>query len=64
MRRTCSDSEAHLHHHLAEFDFQCNNRSKLGVEENARAAMALKGMEGKRLTRFDSPAFFSLATLG
>ena len=43
-------SEAHLHRYLAEFDFRYNNRSKLGVEDAARAAMALKGMEGKRLT--------------
>jgi transposase-like protein len=45
-----SVSEAHLHRYLAEFDFRYNNRSKLGVEDTERAALALKGVEGKRLT--------------
>jgi len=45
-----SVSEAHLHSYLAEFDFRYNNRSGLGVEDAARAAKALKGTEGKRLT--------------
>jgi len=45
-----SISEAHLHRYLMEFDFRYNNRSKLGVEDAARAAIALKGAEGKRLT--------------
>ena len=45
-----SISEAHLHRYLAEFDFRYNNRSKLGVEDAERAALALKGIEGKRLT--------------
>ena len=45
-----SISEAHLHRYLAEFDFRYNNRSKLGVEDTERAALALKGIEGKRLT--------------
>jgi transposase-like protein len=49
-----SISEAHLHRYLAEFDFRYNNRSKLGVEDDMRAAMALKGIEGKRLT-YDQP---------
>ena len=43
-------SEAHLGRYLAEFDFRHNNRSKLGVEDDERAALALKGIEGKRLT--------------
>jgi hypothetical protein len=43
-------SEQHLHRYLAEFDFRYNNRSGLGVEDIERAARALKGIEGKRLT--------------
>jgi hypothetical protein len=43
-------SEAHLHRYLKEFDFRYDNRSKLGVEDTERAAKALKGAEGKRLT--------------
>jgi hypothetical protein len=43
-------SEAHLHRYLAEFDFRYNNRAKLGVSDGERAAKALKGIEGKRLT--------------
>ena len=43
-------SEAHLHRYLAEFDFRYNNRSVLGVTDGERAAKALKGIEGKRLT--------------
>ena len=45
-----SVSEAHLHRYLKEFDFRYNNRSGLGVEDAERAAKALKGVEGKRLT--------------
>jgi transposase-like protein len=45
-----SISEAHLHRYLKEFDFRYNNRSKLGVEDAERAAKAVKGAEGKRLT--------------
>ncbi|WP_027055703.1 IS1595 family transposase [Mesorhizobium erdmanii] len=45
-----SVSEAHLHRYLSEFDFRYNNRSGLGVEDAERAAKALKGAEGKRLT--------------
>ena len=43
-------SEAHLHRYLKEFDFRCNNRSKLGVKDTARVAKIIKGTEGKRLT--------------
>ncbi len=42
--------EKHLHRYLAEFDFRYNNRSALGIEDGERAAKALKGIEGKRLT--------------
>jgi transposase-like protein len=43
-------SEAHLHRYLAEFDFRYNNRSGLGVKDEARAVKAVMGAEGKRLT--------------
>ena len=43
-------SEAHLDRYLAEFDFRYSNRAKLGVTDGERAALALKGIEGKRLT--------------
>jgi hypothetical protein len=43
-------SEAHLHRYLAEFDFRYSNREKLGVDDAARAARALKGAKGRRLT--------------
>jgi transposase-like protein len=42
--------EKHLHRYLAEFDFRHNNRSALGVTDGERAALAMKGIEGKRLT--------------
>ena len=42
--------EKHLHRYLAEFDFRYNNRVRLGFEDGARAALAIKGAEGKRLT--------------
>jgi hypothetical protein len=42
--------EQHLNRYLAEFDFRQNNRAKLGVDDEARAAKALKGIVGKRLT--------------
>ena len=50
-----SVSEAHLGRYLAEFDFRYSNRVKLGIDDAARAAKALKGIEGKRLT-YDQPA--------
>jgi transposase-like protein len=43
-------SEKHLHRYLREFDFRYSNRSALGVEDTERAELALKGVEGKRLT--------------
>jgi transposase-like protein len=42
--------EKHLHRYLAEFDFRYSNRAAVGVEDGERAAKALKGIEGKRLT--------------
>jgi transposase-like protein len=42
--------EKHLHRYLAEFDFRYNHRVRLGYNDGERAALAIKGMEGKRLT--------------
>lgn len=43
-------SEKHLHRYLAEFDFRYSNRVALGVNDGERAVLAMKGIEGKRLT--------------
>ena len=43
-------SEAHLARYLCEFDFRYNYRIALGVDDTARAARALRGAKGKRLT--------------
>lgn len=43
-------AEHHLHRYLAEFDFRYSNRSALGVEDAARAVIALLGFKGRRLT--------------
>ena len=40
-------SEAHLHRYLVEWDFKWNTRK---LKDGERAALALKGAEGKRLT--------------
>ena len=42
--------EQHLQRYLDEFAFRYSNRSKLGIEDAERAAIALKRGEGKRLT--------------
>ena len=42
-----SVSEAHLHRYLTEWDFKWNTRK---MKDGERAAAALKGIEGKRLT--------------
>ena len=42
--------ERHLHRYLSEYDFRYNNRVALGVNDEARAELALKGVVGKRLT--------------
>jgi transposase-like protein len=49
-------SQQHLGRYLAEFDFRYNNRSALGVEDEARSERAMRGIVGKRLTYRDSPA--------
>jgi transposase-like protein len=40
----------HLDRYLAEFDFRQNTRAKLGIDDETRADIALKGFAGKRLT--------------
>jgi transposase-like protein len=42
--------EQHLHRYLNEFDFRYNNRTALKITDEQRAARALKGAEGRRLT--------------
>jgi hypothetical protein len=42
-----SISEAHLHRYMTEWDFKWNTRN---MKDGERAALALKGIEGKRLT--------------
>jgi transposase-like protein len=43
-------SPQHLKRYLAEFDFRYNERAALDVNDTQRAAKALKGVAGKRLT--------------
>lgn len=43
-------AEKHLHRYLAEFDFRYSNRVALGCDDKERAARAMKGIVGKRLT--------------
>ena len=43
-------SAQHLKRYLAEFDFRYNTRIALGYTDGERAALAMKGIEGKRLT--------------
>ncbi len=43
-------SQQHLKRYLAEFDFRYNERMALGVTDKMRAAKAVKGVVGKRLT--------------
>src|ERR1700674_363100 len=42
--------EKHLHRYLAEFDFRYSNRVALGISDDARTDLAIKGIVGKRLT--------------
>jgi len=43
-------STKHLHRYVAEFDFRYTNRIAVGVDDQDRAARALAGVKGKRLT--------------
>jgi hypothetical protein len=42
--------EQHLQRYLDEFSFRYSNRARLGINDDTRALLALKGAEGKRLT--------------
>ena len=42
--------QQHLKRYLAESDFRYNDRSALGINDKMRAAKAVKGVVGKRLT--------------
>jgi transposase-like protein len=42
--------EKHLHRYLAEYDFRYNHRVALGFNDIDRTKIAVKGIEGKRLT--------------
>src|SRR4029079_1042150 len=43
-------SAEHLKRYLGEFDFRYNHRIALGFDDETRAAIAVKGIAGKRLT--------------
>ncbi len=47
-------SPQHLKRYLAEFDFRYNERMALGVNDAQRAAKAVRGIVGKRLTYQDT----------
>ena len=40
----------HLGRYVSEFDFRYNTRTKLGFTDEQRAAIAMRGISGKRLT--------------
>ena len=43
-------AKKHLHRYMAEFDFRYSNRIAVGVDDQERAARALQGVVGRRLT--------------
>lgn len=43
-------SEQHLQRYVTEFEFRHNHRTALGFNDGVRTELALKGIEGKRLT--------------
>ena len=47
-------SKRHLHRYAAEFEFRYNNRVANGPDDATRAAIALQGVQGKRLMYRDS----------
>ncbi len=46
--------EKYLQRYLAEFEFRYNTRAKLGISDGERAALAVRGAVGKRLTLVQS----------
>ena len=55
--------EKHLHRYLAEFDFRYNHRIKLGFNDAERAALALRGAEGKRRNLTEPVSWFHVQRL-
>lgn len=53
-------SRAHLHRYCDEFAFRYSTRSAMGVDDGQRAALIVKGAEGKRLT-YKQPSSHSAA---
>lgn len=53
-------SEQHLQRYCVEFDFRWNTRQSLGFNDADRAAVAMKGIVGKRLTYRRIDASYSL----
>jgi transposase-like protein len=47
-------AKKHLHRYAAEFEFRYNNRAANGVDDLARASVALVGVVGKRILYRDS----------
>ncbi|MGQ0509880.1 MAG: IS1595 family transposase [Betaproteobacteria bacterium] len=43
-------SEQHLQRYVSEFEFRYNNREAQGIDDQQRAAILMKGIQGKRLT--------------
>lgn len=43
-------SKGHLHRYVSEFEFRHNTRIALGINDGERAAILMRGAEGKRLT--------------
>lgn len=43
-------SEKHLQRYADEFDFRWNTRQSQGFDDSARAEVALRNINGKRLT--------------
>ena len=43
-------SRGHLHRYCSEFEFRYNTRTALGFNDGERAALIVRGAEGKRLT--------------
>ena len=48
-------SQQHLKRYLAEFDFRYNERAALGIDDQERTELALRGIVRKRLTYRGSP---------
>jgi hypothetical protein len=55
-------SQEHLKRYLCEFDFRYNYRTALGVDDSARAILAVRGIAGKRLTYRRPDGFTPSAT--